>query len=33
MEVQDKAALSLEGEEAIQIFEQNVELGQKLLPA
>jgi N utilization substance protein B len=32
MEVQDKAALSREGEEAIQIFEQNVELGQKLLP-
>lgn len=33
MEVQDKAALSREGEDAIQIFEQNVELGQKLLPA
>ena len=33
MEAQDKAALSREGEEAIQIFEQNVELGQKLLPA
>ena len=33
MEVQDKAALSREGEEAIQIFEQNVELGQQLLPA
>jgi len=29
----DKEALSREGEEAIQIFEQNVELGQKLLPA
>ena len=33
IEVQDKAALSREGEDAIQIFEQNVELGQKLLPA
>jgi N utilization substance protein B len=33
MEAQDKAALSREGEDAIQIFEQNVELGQKLLPA
>jgi N utilization substance protein B len=31
MEVQDKAALSREAEEAIQIFEENVDLGQKLI--
>lgn len=32
MEVQDKAALSREADEAIQIFDQNVEQGQKLIP-
>ena len=32
MEVQDKAALSKEAEEAIQIFDQNVDQGQKLIP-
>lgn len=32
MEVQDKAALSREAEEAIQIFDQNVDQGQKLMP-
>ena len=32
MELQDKAALSREGEEAIQLFEQNVEKGSTLLP-
>jgi N utilization substance protein B len=32
MEVQDKAALSREAEEAIQIFDQNVDQGQKLIP-
>ena len=32
MELQDKAALSLEGVEAIQLFEQNVEKGSTLLP-
>ena len=32
MEVQDKAALSKEAEEAIQIFAQNVDQGQKLIP-
>ena len=32
MEVQDKAALSREAEEAIQIFDENVDLGQKLIP-
>ena len=31
MEVQDKAALSREAEEAIQIFDQNVDQGQKLI--
>ena len=31
MEVQDKAALSREAEEAIQIFDQNVDQGQKLV--
>ena len=31
MEVQDKAALSREAEEAIAIFEQNVEKNQKLI--
>ncbi len=31
MEVQDKAALSLEAEEAIHIFDQNVDQGQKLI--
>jgi N utilization substance protein B len=31
MEVQDKAALSREGEEAVQIFEQNLDQGQQLL--
>jgi N utilization substance protein B len=32
MEVQDKAALSREAEEAIQIFDQNVDQGQPLIP-
>jgi len=32
MEVQDKAALSKEAEESIQIFDENVDLGQKLIP-
>jgi len=32
MEVQDKAALSREAEETIQIFDQNVDQGQKLIP-
>jgi N utilization substance protein B len=32
MEVQDKAALSKEAEEAIQIFDQNVDQGKKLIP-
>jgi len=32
MEVQDKAALSKEADEAIQIFDQNVDQGQKLIP-
>ncbi|MDA1267766.1 MAG: transcription antitermination factor NusB [Bacteroidetes bacterium] len=32
MEVQDKAALYREGEEALRIFEQNVEQSQELLP-
>lgn len=32
MEVQDKAALSREAEEAVQIFDQNVDQGQKLIP-
>ena len=32
MEVQDKAALSREADEAIQIFDQNVDQGQKLIP-
>ena len=32
MEVQDKAALSKEAEESIQIFYENVDLGQKLIP-
>lgn len=32
MEVQDKAALSREAEEAIHIFDQNVDQGQKLIP-
>lgn len=32
MEVQDKAALAREADEAIQIFDQNVEQGQKLIP-
>ena len=32
MEVQDKAALSKEADEAIQIFDQNVDQGKKLIP-
>ena len=32
MEVQDKAALSKEAEESIHIFDENVDLGQKLIP-
>ena len=32
MEVQDKAALSRDAEEAIHIFDQNVDQGQKLIP-
>ena len=32
MEVQDKAALSKEAEEAVQIFDQNVDQGKKLIP-
>ena len=32
MEVQDKAALSKEAEVSIQIFDENVDLGQKLIP-
>ena len=32
MEVQDKASLSREAEEAVQIFDQNVDQGQKLIP-
>ena len=32
MEVQDKVALSKEAEESIQIFDENVDLGQKLIP-
>jgi len=32
MEVQDKAALSREAEEAVQIFDQNVDQGQQLIP-
>jgi N utilization substance protein B len=32
MEVQDKAALSREAEEAVQIFDQNIDQGKKLIP-